>query len=268
MFCLPNRQVNTITGGNLLYGHVFRIIFSKYSRKQRLEEIVRYTVLYILHQLKHRHFYHHRFDFRHQKKKKMPLLSRALSPSHCCVTSRLVPKTNAEQQHVLDATTSSNSSGSPSREVSPKYVVAGKKYGRRSRPASGAFDDMSSSDTDADATAAAPASLNQQRILHKSSSTAQKVSENCNNHLFHVCLLHAIAQCNVTCQGQCLLNENKHGDWCEPWNSDMRQLLLDRYRERGVLTALRAFCNWAKTHVSERQQPQRHPVRTFNLVVN
>lgn len=35
-----------------------------------------------------------------------------------------------------------------SREVSPKLVVAGKKYGRRSRPQSAAFDTSSQSDSD------------------------------------------------------------------------------------------------------------------------
>lgn len=37
---------------------------------------------------------------------------------------------------------------SKSREVSPKLVVAGKKYGRRSRPQSAAFDTSSQSDSD------------------------------------------------------------------------------------------------------------------------
>lgn len=42
-----------------------------------------------------------------------------------------------------------NAVASPSREVSPKFVVAGKKYGRRSRPPSEAFENWSSnSDTD------------------------------------------------------------------------------------------------------------------------
>lgn len=37
---------------------------------------------------------------------------------------------------------------SKSREVSPKLVVAGKKYGRRSRPQSVAFDSLHQSDSD------------------------------------------------------------------------------------------------------------------------
>lgn len=57
--------------------------------------------------------------------------------------------------HINTSITNTTTS-SPSREVSPKYVVAGKKYGRRSRPASGAFEDMSSdSDSEANGTTAA-----------------------------------------------------------------------------------------------------------------
>lgn len=55
---------------------------------------------------------------------------------------------------------------SPSREVSPKFVVAGKKYGRRSRPPSDTFD-SSQSDTDPECTsndiAIVPTAANHQR---------------------------------------------------------------------------------------------------------
>lgn len=37
---------------------------------------------------------------------------------------------------------------SPSREVSPKFIVGGKKYGRRSRPQSASFDSQSDSDNE------------------------------------------------------------------------------------------------------------------------
>lgn len=47
------------------------------------------------------------------------------------------------------STTNNENNASPSREVSPKFVVAGKKYGRRSRPPSEAFENWSSdSDTE------------------------------------------------------------------------------------------------------------------------
>lgn len=50
--------------------------------------------------------------------------------------------------HTSDEDTIVSGHQSPSREVSPKFIVGGKKYGRRSRPQSASFDSQSDSDNE------------------------------------------------------------------------------------------------------------------------
>ncbi|KAJ6648175.1 Ninein-like protein [Pseudolycoriella hygida] len=54
----------------------------------------------------------------------------------------------APSTHSSDDDTLVSGQQSPSREVSPKFIVGGKKYGRRSRPQSASFDSQSDSDNE------------------------------------------------------------------------------------------------------------------------
>lgn len=70
---------------------------------------------------------------------------------------------------------------SKSREVSPILVVAGKKYGRRSRPQSAAAFDSSSSHSDSDASEGA-AAINEQNTA-MGLDTSKKSQKVCISHL-------------------------------------------------------------------------------------
>lgn len=68
-------------------------------------------------------------------------------------------------KEVNDINKNSNQIESKSREVSPKLIVGGKKYGRRSRPQSAVAFDSSQSDSEEDSTATDRSrSRNSQRV--------------------------------------------------------------------------------------------------------
>lgn len=68
-------------------------------------------------------------------------------------------------EEVNDINKNKNESESKSREVSPKLIVGGKKYGRRSRPQSAASFDSSQSDSEEDSKATDRSrSRNSQRV--------------------------------------------------------------------------------------------------------
>lgn len=67
-------------------------------------------------------------------------------------------------KEVSDINKCSNETESKSREVSPKLIVGGKKYGRRSRPQSAAPFDSSQSDSEDDSKAEKSRSRNSQRV--------------------------------------------------------------------------------------------------------
>lgn len=67
-------------------------------------------------------------------------------------------------EEVSNINKSSNETESKSREVSPKLIVGGKKYGRRSRPQSAAPFDSSQSDSEDDSKTEHSRSRNSQRV--------------------------------------------------------------------------------------------------------
>lgn len=102
--------------------------------------------------------------------------------------------TDRQQQHSSVAESGNNSVddanpvelSSKSREVSPILVVAGKKYGRRSRPQSAATFGSSSSHSDSDASEGGTVYDNTSAMGSDRSSKSQKVCVLCDIHIIYL----------------------------------------------------------------------------------
>lgn len=108
------------------------------------------------------------------------IVTQPVRPSNTESHTPLDTDTSAAIDTTTATTNTTTTTSSPSREVSPKYVVAGKKYGRRSRPASGAFEDMSSdSDSDSDRATASghPTTAPRHQRTAAPNATAQKATQ-------------------------------------------------------------------------------------------